>query len=200
MNESLCLTSPWPGPWWLSGRMNESLCLSSPWAGFNSQLWQSISRDFLWLITLCQPILSQRCRKWLNLPSMSPHNVRTARKKTEVQIWTDDGCKKRKKGPKILNPLAQFVAELNRIEDQCLCVVCISAISSKTLDAIACSGFSVWSVYYQFFCSSVQPRSAFLQTMYLGSSESEVDHVNKSLRLKVGMLVYTVSRLSKCQG
>jgi len=28
-----------------------------------------------WLITLCQPVLSQRGRKWLNHPSMAPHNL-----------------------------------------------------------------------------------------------------------------------------
>ena len=30
--------------------------------------------SFPWLITLCQPVLSQRGRKWLNLLSMAPHN------------------------------------------------------------------------------------------------------------------------------
>jgi len=30
---------------------------------------------FSWLITLCQPALSQRGRKWLNLPSMTPHKL-----------------------------------------------------------------------------------------------------------------------------
>jgi len=39
---------------------------------------------FPWLITLCQPILSQRGRKWLNLPSMTPHNLWTARRKAKV--------------------------------------------------------------------------------------------------------------------
>jgi len=29
-----------------NGRMNESHCLSSPWPGFNSRPWRSISRDF----------------------------------------------------------------------------------------------------------------------------------------------------------
>jgi len=27
------------------------------------------------LITLCQPVLSQRGRQWLDLPSMTPHNL-----------------------------------------------------------------------------------------------------------------------------
>jgi len=31
--------------------------------------------NFPWLITLCQTVLSQRGRKWLNLPSMAPHNL-----------------------------------------------------------------------------------------------------------------------------
>jgi len=39
-------------------------------------------------------------------------------------------------------------------------------------------------------------KGAFLQTM----SESKFDHLNRILCLTVGMLVYTVSRLSKCQG
>ena len=30
---------------------------------------------FPWLIALCQPVLSQRGRKWLNLPSITPHNL-----------------------------------------------------------------------------------------------------------------------------
>jgi len=48
---------------------------------------------FLWLIALCQPVLSQRGRKWFNLPSMTPHNLWTARRKAEVQqrSSTDDG-------------------------------------------------------------------------------------------------------------
>jgi len=41
------------------------------------------------LITLCQPVLSQLDRKWLNLPSVAPHNLLTARRKAEVQLWTD---------------------------------------------------------------------------------------------------------------
>jgi len=44
-----------------------------------------------WLIALWQPVLSQRGRKWLNLPSMTPHNLWTARRKAEVQPWTDNG-------------------------------------------------------------------------------------------------------------
>ena len=32
------------------------------------------------------------------------------------------------------------------------------------------------------------------------ASESELDHANRILHLKVGVLVYTVSGLSKCQG
>jgi len=46
---------------------------------------------FPWLIALCQPVLSQRGRKWLNLPSKTPNNLWTARRKAEVQPWTGDG-------------------------------------------------------------------------------------------------------------
>jgi len=46
---------------------------------------------FPWLIALCQPVLSQRGRKWLNLPSMTPPSLWTVRRKAEVQPWTDDG-------------------------------------------------------------------------------------------------------------
>jgi len=36
---------------------------------------------FPWLPTLGQPILSQHGRKWLNLPSMAPHNLWALRRK-----------------------------------------------------------------------------------------------------------------------
>jgi len=49
--------------------MNVSHCLSSPGPGFNSQ-----PRIVPWSIALCQPILSQRDRNWLNLPSMASRN------------------------------------------------------------------------------------------------------------------------------
>jgi len=39
----------------------------------------------LQLITLYQNVLGQRGRKWLNLPSMTPHNLWTLKRKTEVQ-------------------------------------------------------------------------------------------------------------------
>jgi len=39
---------------------------------------------FLWLITLCQLVLSQCGRKWLNLPSMTPQNLWTVRRQAEV--------------------------------------------------------------------------------------------------------------------
>ena len=48
-------------------------------------------KGFPWLIALCQPVLSQRGRKWLNLPSKTPHNLWTARRRAEIQPWTDDG-------------------------------------------------------------------------------------------------------------
>ena len=40
-----------------------------------------------WLITLCQPVLSQCGKKWLNLPSMTPYNLWPARRKANVQPW-----------------------------------------------------------------------------------------------------------------
>ena len=39
---------------------------------------------FPWLIALCQPVLSQRGRQWLNLPSMTSHSLWTARRKAEA--------------------------------------------------------------------------------------------------------------------
>jgi len=45
---------------------------------------------FPWLITLCQPALSQSDRKWLNLPSMAPHDLRKLRKTAEVLPWPRD--------------------------------------------------------------------------------------------------------------
>jgi len=42
---------------------------------------------FPWLIALCQPVLSQRDRKWLNLPSVASHNLWTLRRKAEAQPW-----------------------------------------------------------------------------------------------------------------
>ena len=50
--------------------------------------------NFPWLIALCQPVLSSHDKKWLNLPSMTPHNLWTARKKAKVQIWTDNGWRR----------------------------------------------------------------------------------------------------------
>jgi len=49
---------------------------------------------FPWLITLCQPVLSQGGRKRPNLPSMAPHDLWTRRRKAKVQLWTDYGWKK----------------------------------------------------------------------------------------------------------
>jgi len=43
------------------------------------------------LITLCQPVLSQRGKKVAQSPSMTPHNLWTARRKAKVQPWTDNG-------------------------------------------------------------------------------------------------------------
>ena len=56
----------------------------------NGGVFQEI---FPWPITLYQPVLTQRGRKWLNLPSMAPHNLWPSRRKAEVQPWTDDSSK-----------------------------------------------------------------------------------------------------------
>jgi len=81
---------------------NRGISLSSPWPGFNFHPWQSISRDFSRPITFCQPLLSQRGRKWLNLPSMALHNLWTSRRKAEIQPWIDKGRKKTKCSPNVL--------------------------------------------------------------------------------------------------
>ena len=47
---------------------------------------------FPWLIILCQPILSQRDRKWLNFSSMAPHNLLSSRRKAEVQLSLKKFC------------------------------------------------------------------------------------------------------------
>ena len=49
---------------------------------------------FPWLITFCQPVLSQCCRKWLNLFSMAPHSLWISRRKAEVQPWTQNSRRK----------------------------------------------------------------------------------------------------------
>ena len=43
-----------------------------------------------WLITVCQPILNQRGRKWLNLPLIAPRNLFALRRKVKVQPWADN--------------------------------------------------------------------------------------------------------------
>ena len=63
--------------------MNISHCLSSPCPGFNSQPW----RPQPWLITFYQPVLSQRGRKWLNLPSMTSHNLWKSRSPRGDNDW-----------------------------------------------------------------------------------------------------------------
>jgi len=51
---------------------------------------------FKGFFTLYQPVLSQRGRKWLNLPSMAPRSLWTVRRKAELQPWTDDGRGRKK--------------------------------------------------------------------------------------------------------
>jgi len=48
--------------------MNESHCLSSLWLGAIPSRGQVIEGIFLWLITLCQPVLNQRGRKMARSP------------------------------------------------------------------------------------------------------------------------------------
>jgi len=43
-------------------------------------------------------------------------------------------------------------------------------------------------------------KVCFYKPCTSAASESEFDHANRILRLNVGVLVYTVSRLSKCHG
>jgi len=57
----------------------------------------------------------------------------------------------------------------------------------------------------QFFFSIVyslklHEKVCFSKPCTSAVSESEFDNANRILRLKVGVLVYTMSRLSKCQG
>ena len=55
-----------------------------------------IQEIFPWLITICQPVLSQCGRKMAHSPPpMAPHNLWTSKSKAEVQSWTEtlDGKK-----------------------------------------------------------------------------------------------------------
>ena len=47
-----------------------------------------------WSHALYQSVLSQRRRRWLKHLSMTPDNLWTSRRKTEVQPWTDNGWNK----------------------------------------------------------------------------------------------------------
>jgi len=75
--------------------MNVSHCLSSPCPGFNSQPQWSISRDFSLADHTCRPVLNQRGRKCLNLPSMASDNLWTSRRKAEVQPRTGTSRKQK---------------------------------------------------------------------------------------------------------
>ena len=55
-----------------------------------------------------------------------------------------------------------------------------------------------FQTHSQFYCAKVRLKSMFLQAMV--ASESVFDHANRISCLKLGVLVYTVSRLSKCRG
>ena len=84
--------------WWLSFMITqwENECIwSSSCPEFNSQPYYIIFHGiFPWLVTLCQPVLSQRVGKWLKLPSMAPHNLWTLKRKAKVHPWTDNGWKR----------------------------------------------------------------------------------------------------------
>jgi len=79
----------------ISGRMNVSHWLSSLWSGFNPDSSGVFLGIFPWLITLCQPVMSQRGRKWFHLSSMVPHTLWKSRRKAEIQPQMDNGEVKR---------------------------------------------------------------------------------------------------------
>jgi len=90
--------------------------LSRPWwrnYDYIKRLWpeEPYEHLMLWLYVLCalsyfyqfmqqslrlKFIFRLRGRKWLILPSMTPHNLWTAKRKAEVQPRTDDGWLKKK--------------------------------------------------------------------------------------------------------
>ena len=53
-----------------------------------------------------------------------------------------------------------------------------------------------FQMHSHFQWSKAPLRSAFLQAITSAASKSEFDHANQILRLKIGVLVYTMSRLS----
>jgi len=57
-----------------------------------------------------------------------------------------------------------------------------------------------FQMHSQFHCSKVRLKSACLQTMHLGCIWKWIRSPNRIPCVKMGMLVYIVSTLSKCQG
>ena len=57
-----------------------------------------------------------------------------------------------------------------------------------------------FQTHFQFHYSKVHLESGFYKPCTSGASESEFNHANRIACLKVGVPVYKVSRLPKCQG
>ena len=72
---------------WFSYYINSALNLITITLPNTSGVFQGI---FAWLITLRQPVMSQRGRKWLNLPSTASHSLWILRSEAEISPWTDN--------------------------------------------------------------------------------------------------------------
>jgi len=57
-----------------------------------------------------------------------------------------------------------------------------------------------FQMHFQFSAQKCARKVRFYKSCTSAASESGFDQANRILRLKVGVLIYTVSRLSKCQG
>ena len=89
---------------------------------------------FPWLITLCQPVLSQHGRKWLKLPSMTPHNPWAARRKAVVQPWIERWPKEKNRRKLPSGHDYRFQTSAREPKDQCqLCVNSYLKTNSVTL-------------------------------------------------------------------
>ena len=78
-----------------------------------------------------------------------------------------------------------------------------AAYKNTTIGAFTSSGFGVrrLQTYFQLFLLKSAPwKARFYKPCTSTASENEFDHRNRILRLKVGVSVYTVSRISRCQG
>jgi len=142
MNVSHCLSSPWPGSAKLNGRMN--VCpLCGP--GLIPSHGGVFQRIFPWLIMLCQPVLSQGSRKWLNLPSSgTAHRVDIEKEgllwpvleppvleeSLLYLVWITMWCPNRKSNQEslILNPIRypliyDFISSKVLCGDTCACLL-----------------------------------------------------------------------------